>query len=120
MGFGTLTWQRVAGSGYNRSSVFMQLFSYFATTAFLAMPNFGDLAQRGIISLASVIFVLGVLVFVHEFGHYAVAKLCGVRVEVFSLGFGKRLWGFRRGDTDYGLSLLPLAGYVKISGAKPM
>ncbi len=98
----------------------MQLFSYFATTAFLAMPNFSDLAKRGIISLASVIFVLGVLVLVHEFGHYAVAKLCGVRVEVFSLGFGKRLWGFRRGDTDYRLSLLPLGGYVKMSGENPM
>ncbi len=66
------------------------------------------------------VFVLGVLVFVHEFGHYAVAKLCGVRVEVFSLGFGKRLWGFRRGDTDYRLSILPLGGYVKMSGENPM
>lgn len=64
--------------------------------------------------------VLGILVFVHEFGHYAVAKLCGVRVEVFSLGFGKRLWGFRRGDTDYRVSLLPLGGYVKMSGENPM
>jgi regulator of sigma E protease len=98
----------------------MQLFSHFATAAFLAMPNFADLAKRGIISLASVLFVLGVLVFVHEFGHYAVAKLFGVRVEVFSLGFGKRLWGFRRGDTDYRLSLLPLGGYVKMSGENPM
>src|SRR5262249_19431910 len=51
---------------------------------------------------------------------YAVAKLCGVRVEVFSLGFGKRLWGFRRGDTDYRLSLLPLGGYVKMAGENPM
>src|SRR5258707_8205799 len=98
----------------------MQLFSYFATTAFLAMPNFGDLAKRGLISLASVIFVLGVLVFVHEFGHYAVAKLCGVRVEVFSLGFGKRLIGFRKGDTDYRISLLPIGGYVKMAGENPM
>src|SRR5258708_38513838 len=64
--------------------------------------------------------VLGVLVFVHEFGHYAVAKLCGVRVEVFSLGFGKRLLGFKRGDTDYRLSLLPLGGYVKMAGENPM
>jgi regulator of sigma E protease len=68
----------------------------------------------------AVAFVLGVLVFVHEFGHYAVAKLCKVRVEVFSLGFGKRLWGFRRGETDYRLSLLPLGGYVKMSGENPM
>ena len=73
-----------------------------------------------LIYLAAVGLVLGVLVFVHEFGHYAVAKLFGVRVEVFSLGFGKRLWGFRRGDTDYRLSLLPLGGYVKMAGENPM
>lgn len=73
-----------------------------------------------LIYLAAVALVLGVLVFVHEFGHYAVAKLCGVRVEVFSLGFGKRLWGFRRGDTDYRISLLPLGGYVKMAGENPM
>jgi regulator of sigma E protease len=63
--------------------------------------------------------VLGIMVLVHEFGHFAVAKLCGVRVEVFSIGFGKRLFGFRRGDTDYRLSLLPLGGYVKMSGEQP-
>jgi regulator of sigma E protease len=63
--------------------------------------------------------VLGIMVLVHEFGHFAVAKLCGVRVEVFSVGFGKRLFGFRRGDTDYRLSLLPLGGYVKMSGEAP-
>jgi len=63
--------------------------------------------------------VLGIMVLVHEFGHFAVAKLCGVRVEVFSIGFGKRLFGFRRGDTDYRLSLLPLGGYVKMSGETP-
>ena len=60
--------------------------------------------------------MLGVLVLVHEFGHFAVAKLCGVRVETFSIGFGKRLFGFRHGGTDYRLSLLPLGGYVKMAG----
>lgn len=60
--------------------------------------------------------VLGIMVLVHELGHFIVAKLCGVRVEVFSIGFGKRLFGFRRGDTDYRLSLLPLGGYVKMAG----
>jgi regulator of sigma E protease len=60
--------------------------------------------------------VLGVLVLVHEFGHFAVAKLFGVRVETFSIGFGTRLFGFRRGDTDYRISLLPLGGYVKMAG----
>jgi regulator of sigma E protease len=59
------------------------------------------------------------MVLVHEFGHFAVAKLCGVRVEVFSIGFGKRLFGFRRGDTDYRISVLPLGGYVKMAGDNP-
>jgi regulator of sigma E protease len=63
--------------------------------------------------------VLGIMVLVHEFGHFAVAKLCGIRVEIFSIGFGKRLFGFRRGDTDYRISLLPLGGYVKMSGDNP-
>ncbi|HKO19947.1 MAG TPA: RIP metalloprotease RseP [Acidobacteriaceae bacterium] len=73
-----------------------------------------------VIALAAMAFVLGVMILVHEFGHYAVAKMCGVRVEVFSLGFGKRLVGFRRGDTDYRISALPLGGYVKMSGENPM
>ena len=73
-----------------------------------------------VIALVAMAFVLGVMILVHEFGHYAVAKLCGVRVEVFSLGFGKRLVGFRRGDTDYRISALPLGGYVKMSGENPM
>jgi regulator of sigma E protease len=72
------------------------------------------------IAIVAVAFVLGVMILVHEFGHYAVAKLCGVRVDVFSLGFGKRLVGFRRGDTDYRISALPLGGYVKMAGENPM
>ncbi len=68
----------------------------------------------------AVVVVLGVMIVVHEFGHYAAAKYFGVRVEVFSVGFGKRLWGFKRGDTDYRLSLIPLGGYVKMSGENPM
>src|SRR5262245_48229647 len=98
----------------------MQLLTYFASVAFLATPNLGELGQRILISLVSVFFVLGVLVFVHEFGHYAMAKLFVVRVEVFSLGFGKRLWGFRRGETDYRVSAIPLGGYVKMTGENPM
>ena len=72
------------------------------------------------IAILAVAFVLGVMILVHEFGHYAVAKLCGVRVDVFSLGFGKRLIGFKRGDTDYRISALPLGGYVKMAGENPM
>lgn len=71
-------------------------------------------------SLIAVAVLLGILVFIHELGHYLAAKLFGVRVEVFSLGFGKRLFGFRRGDTDYRVSALPLGGYVKMSGENPM
>lgn len=70
-------------------------------------------------SALSMLVVLGIMVLVHELGHFVVAKLCGVRVEVFSIGFGKRLFGFRRGDTDYRVSLLPLGGYVKMSGESP-
>jgi regulator of sigma E protease len=56
------------------------------------------------------------MILVHEFGHFAAAKLLGVRVEVFSLGFGKRLFGFKRGETDYRISAVPLGGYVKMTG----
>ncbi len=67
-------------------------------------------------TLVGAVLVLGVMILVHEFGHFAAAKLLGVRVEVFSIGFGKRLLGFRRGDTDYRISALPLGGYVKMTG----
>src|SRR5437868_3524448 len=70
--------------------------------------------------VVAVALVLGLLVFIHEFGHFAAAKFFRVRVEVFSIGFGKRLFGFKRGDTDYRLSALPLGGYVKMSGENPM
>jgi regulator of sigma E protease len=73
-----------------------------------------------LIAIAAVAVVLGFMILIHEFGHYAVAKLLGVRVEVFSIGFGKRLFGFRRGDTDYRISAIPLGGYVKMSGENPM
>ena len=71
-------------------------------------------------SIVSVFFVLAVMILVHELGHFVAAKLFGVRVEVFSIGFGKRLVGFRRGDTDYRISVLPFGGYVKMSGENPL
>jgi regulator of sigma E protease len=71
-------------------------------------------------SVISVVIVLGIMIVVHEFGHFAAAKMFGVRVETFSVGFGKRLLGFRRGDTDYRISALPFGGYVKMSGENPM
>lgn len=63
--------------------------------------------------------VLGFLIFAHESGHFFVAKLFRVRVLVFSFGFGKRLFGFRKGDTDYRVSLVPLGGYVRMAGDIP-
>ena len=63
--------------------------------------------------------LLGLLIFVHELGHYLVAVYFGVRVETFSLGFGKKIWSVKRGDTTYCLSLIPLGGYVKMYGDDP-
>src|SRR5262249_31727008 len=63
---------------------------------------------------------LGIMILIHEWGHYAAAKYFKVRVEVFSIGFGKRLFGFRKGETDYRISAIPLGGYVKMSGENPM
>ena len=73
-----------------------------------------------LIATVSVIVVLGFMILIHEFGHYAVAKWLGVRVEQFAIGFGKRLVGFRKGDTDYRINAIPLGGYVKMSGENPM
>src|SRR5438105_15860229 len=61
-------------------------------------------------------FVLCAAVILHEFGHFVVAKLLRIRVETFSFGFGPRLWGFRKGTTDYRVSAIPLGGYVKLGG----
>jgi regulator of sigma E protease len=67
-------------------------------------------------TLLAFVFLLGVLIFVHELGHYMMAKRIGIRVLTFSLGFGPKLVGFRRGDTDYRISAIPLGGYVKMAG----
>ena len=72
-----------------------------------------------LVSTAAFIVLVGVMVVVHEFGHFAVAKLCRVRVEAFSFGFGPRLFGFKYGETDYKVCLLPLGGYVKMTGETP-
>jgi regulator of sigma E protease len=71
-------------------------------------------------AVVSMAVVLGIMILIHEFGHYAAAKYFGVRVDVFSIGFGKRLCGFRRGETDYRISALPLGGYVKMAGENPL
>jgi regulator of sigma E protease len=70
-------------------------------------------------SIFAFVFVLGVLIFVHELGHFLMARRIGVRVLTFSLGFGPKLVGFRRGDTEYRISAVPLGGYVKMAGENP-
>ena len=65
------------------------------------------------------ILALGFLIFIHELGHFFAAKRCGIRVEKFSIGFGPRLFGFRRGETDYCISALPFGGFVKMAGESP-
>ncbi len=72
-----------------------------------------------IVSILAFFFVLGVLVVLHEAGHFLMARLVGAPVEVFSVGFGKRIWGFERGGTDFRLSLIPFGGYVRIVGLGP-
>jgi regulator of sigma E protease len=79
------------------------------------MQNLHDV----VVAIIAFIILIGVMVVVHEFGHFAVAKLCGVRVESFSVGFGPRLFGIKYGDTDYKVCLLPLGGYVKMTGETP-
>src|ERR1700678_1202259 len=73
-----------------------------------------------LVDLVTVTIVLGIMIFVHEWGHFAAAKLCGVRVDVFSLGFGPRLFGMKRGDTDYRISALPFGGCVRMAGDNPL
>ena len=70
-------------------------------------------------NLAAFIVALGVIIFVHEAGHLLMAKAFGMRVLTFSLGFGKRIWGFTRGETEYKVSLIPLGGYVRLGGEDP-
>jgi regulator of sigma E protease len=70
-------------------------------------------------TILAFLFVLGVLIFVHELGHYMMAKRLGVKVLTFSLGFGPKILKFRRGDTEYCISAIPLGGYVKMAGENP-
>ena len=72
-----------------------------------------------LLTITAFVFVLGVLIFVHELGHFLMARRIGVRVITFSLGFGPKVIGFRRGDTEYRVSAVPLGGYVKMAGETP-
>ncbi|MBI5366096.1 MAG: RIP metalloprotease RseP [Planctomycetes bacterium] len=73
-------------------------------------------ALNNLLTLVEAVLGIGLLIFAHEFGHFVFAKLHRVKVDVFSLGFGRRLFGFTRGGTDYRVSLIPLGGYVKMAG----
>jgi regulator of sigma E protease len=71
------------------------------------------------LTIVAFLFVLGVLIFVHELGHFLMARRIGVRVLTFSLGFGPKLINVKRGDTEYCISAIPLGGYVKMAGENP-
>ena len=89
------------------------------------MPDGSEPSRAGVIRrepalwVAAVAVLLGVLILVHELGHFVFAKLFDVKVLRFSLGFGPRLFGFTRGETEYRLSLVPLGGYVRLLGEDP-
>ena len=70
-------------------------------------------------TMLAFLFALGVIIVVHEAGHLLVAKAFGVRVLTFSVGFGRRIWGIQRGETEYRVSVVPLGGYVRLSGENP-
>jgi regulator of sigma E protease len=72
-----------------------------------------------LVNIVAFVFVLGILVVLHEAGHFLAARLVGAPVAVFSVGFGKRIWGFERGGTDYRISMIPLGGYVRVLGLGP-
>ena len=70
-------------------------------------------------NILAFVFVLGVMVVIHELGHFWAARYFKVRVLAFAFGFGPRLFGFKRGDTDYKVCLFPLGGFVKMAGENP-
>jgi regulator of sigma E protease len=72
------------------------------------------------LTILATIVVLGVLIFVHELGHFVTAKMVDIEVPRFSIGIGPKVWGFRRGETEYVISALPLGGYVKMAGMEEM
>ena len=89
----------------------------------LIIPAFLMLAAISLSSIVSFLYValgLGLVIFFHELGHFAVAKWCDVKVERFSIGFGPILWSTKRGETEYALSIIPFGGYVKMLGQDDM
>ncbi len=76
-------------------------------------------SEVNLLSLIYFLIVLGILVLVHEFGHFITAKKLGVRVERFAIGFGPKLWSIKKGETEYLICAIPLGGYVKMAGDEP-
>ncbi len=72
-----------------------------------------------LLNILKVAVGLGFVIFIHELGHFLLAKWNGVKVEKFSIGFGKTIFGFRRGETEYVLAAIPLGGFVKMLGESP-
>lgn len=77
-----------------------------------------EILQDISINILALLVTLGILVTIHEFGHYWVARRCGVKIECFSIGFGKPIYSWWRGDTEYRIAMLPLGGYVKMFGER--
>src|SRR6478672_11944678 len=75
--------------------------------------------SSGALGIVLFIVALVLVIIIHEGGHYTFAKLFGMKVEEFFLGFGPRLWSTRRGETEYGVKAVPLGGYVRIAGMNP-
>ena len=71
-------------------------------------------------SIGVAAIVLGIIIVIHELGHFLVAKFFKIKVETFSVGFGPRLIGFRKGETDYRISAFPLGGYVKMASGEEL
>ena len=82
--------------------------------------SFFQFLSKSFFALGPFVILLGVLIFIHELGHFLAARYFGVKVEVFSLGFGPKILKYKKGDTLYCLSLFPLGGYVKMFGSNPL
>ena len=82
------------------------------------MSSLSDIASMfsSVLSVVLIILGVGFIIFVHELGHFLCAKKAGVRVDAFSLGFGKAIWKRKIGDTEYRIAWIPLGGYVSMSG----
>src|SRR2546423_8025185 len=76
--------------------------------------------MSGTLGIVLFVFIILTVIVVHEAGHFTFAKLFRIKVQEFFVGFGPRLWSFRRGETEYGVKALPLGGYVRIAGMNPL